>query len=489
MRLCSTISRAALWTLIAIPGVAAESTRAQGPGHGGFRKQAGQASPGKPELSSRRTFLRTAFRSTIESTIRRPITTYRLGRTISRRRGTALLEDNLPVQVPLALTFSSPPDPGSPAFEAHLDEIGLGNPIHGELSYHLGGAAFFSAFERELAAARQSVDIQVFIFDNDDVGVRCADLLRARAEQLPVRVLLDDMGSTFAHGRKPPSGLPAGFEQPPDISTYLLRENSKIALRETLNPWLLVDHTKLHIFDRRIAFIGGMNLGRESRHEWHDLMISVRGPILTALSRDFARTWRQSGPRGDLALFEKKTRPEIKTGPGVPLRILRTDAAEQRSDILLAMAQAIRGATRRIWIETPYFSADVIEHELEAAASRGVDVRVILPSRANHRIMDAGNFVTARNLMKAGVRVYLYPGMTHLKAMICDGWATVGSANLDTLSLRINRELNVSFCDPGLVGELARIVFEPDFQASRRLSPEERKLNFSRLIESVADQL
>ena len=103
--------------------------------------------------------------------------------------------------------------------------------------------------------------------------------------------------------------------------------------------------------------------------------------------------------------------------------------------------------------------------------------------------MDAGNFETARNLMKAGVRVYLDPGMTHLKAMICDGWATVGSANLDTLSLRINRELNVSFCDPGLVGELARIVFEPDFQASRRLSPEERKLNFSRLIESVADQL
>jgi len=269
----------------------------------------------------------------------------------------------------------------------------------------------------------------------------------------------------------------------------MLRDNSKLALRETLNPWLVTDHTKLHIFDSKTAFIGGMNIGRESRHEWHDLMVSVRGPVLAALTRDFERTWHRAGPGGDIALFKREAPLEVGDGPGVPLRILRTDATEQRSDILLAMSQAIRGATQRIWIEMPYFSADIIENELEAAAARGVDVRVILPALANHGIMNAGNFVTARHLLQAGAKVYHYPGMTHLKAMICDGWATLGSANLDTISLRINRELNVSFCDPELVDELAKLVFEADFQVSRLLTPGETNLNFAPLIESIADQL
>ena len=79
--------------------------------------------------------------------------------------------------------------------------------------------------------------------------------------------------------------------------------------------------------------------------------------------------------------------------------------------------------------------------------------------------------------------------MTHLKAMICDGWATVGSANLDTISLRINRELNLSFSDASLVDELASLVFEPDFRASRPLTIEDTKLNLAPLIESIADQL
>ena len=445
--------------------------------------------PGKSQTSLPRSFFKTAFRSTIGSFVRHPITTYRLGMATSHRRSATLLEDHLPALDPFALAHASPPPPGTGEFEGHLNKLGLPEPLPGELGYHLDGEAFFTAFEKELAAARESIDIQVYILDNDDVGVHCADLLRARAEEIPVRVIMDDLGSTMAHGRKPPSGLPDGFKSPGDIGNYLVKGNSKVQLRETSNPWLVTDHTKLHLFDRRTAFIGGMNLGRESRHEWHDLMVSLRGPILSALSDDYDSTWKCNGPLGDLALFARKQPLPDLEGPGIPLRILRTDVVHARSDILIAMRQAIRGAKSRIWIEMPYFSSDVIENELKSAASRGVDVRLILPDRANHEIMNAGNLVAARNLMKAGVRVYHYPGMTHLKAMICDGWATVGSANLDTISLRINRELNVSFNDPNLVNELAELVFEPDFQASRLLTPGETKLNLAPLIESIADQL
>ena len=333
------------------------------------------------------------------------------------------------------------------------------------------------------------MDSQVYIFDNDDVGVRCADLLRARAEKIPVRVIFDDLGSTMAHGKQPPSGLPQGFIQPADIGAYLIEENSNILLRETLNPWLITDHTKLHIFDRKVAFLGGMNLGRESRHEWHDLMVSVTGPVVDALSRDYDQTWRRNGPLGDFALFVKPQDIQFEKELGSPLRLLRTDVLTARNEIVLAMQQAIRGARTRVWIEMPYFSSDTIETELKAAASRGVDVRLILPERANHQIMDAGNSVTARNLLNAGVRVYHYPGMTHLKAMVCDGWATVGSANLDTISLHINRELNISFSDSTLVSELVDRVFEPDFQKSSPLTLKDIELKFAPLIESITDQL
>ncbi len=186
---------------VLILGFSTHGAGAEFPVSAGLTEQALQRLSGKNQALPKRTFLRTAFRSTIEASIRQPLTTYRLGKAICRQRGMALLEDNLPVRVSLAFVQGTPPRPGSAEFEARLDKLGLAAPLFGELSYHLDGGTFFNAFEKALATARQSIDVQVFIFDSDDVGLRCADLLRARAEEIPVRVILDDLGSTFAHGR------------------------------------------------------------------------------------------------------------------------------------------------------------------------------------------------------------------------------------------------------------------------------------------------
>lgn len=434
-----------------------------------------------------RAFLKTAFRSTIEAAVRQPITTFRLGRATYWHRGLAFVQDNVPL--PLSLPHRPPPSPGSPEFEQHLDRLGLPKAIPGELSYYVGGDSFFSEFEKQIASAKEAIDVQVFIFDNDDVSVHYADLLRRRAKVLPVRVLLDDLGSTFAHGRIPPGGLPDGFVQPKDIGKYLDLD-SPLQVRQSLNPWLVTDHTKLMIFDHEQAYLGGMNIGRESRRHWHDLMVGVRGPIVAHLNHDFDKAWEKNGPRGDWTLFEQSPAPaHDENAEGIPLRILRTDAVEGRAEVLHAMEQAIRGSNERIWIETPYFASDGIAKELQLAALRGVDVRVILPNRANHGIMDAGNVVTARYLIQAGAKVYHFPGMTHLKALVCDGWATVGSANLDTISLRINRELNLAYSDPKLVQGLVEKVFVPDLAASKLLTLEDTKLFLGPLIESIADQL
>jgi cardiolipin synthase len=103
--------------------------------------------------------------------------------------------------------------------------------------------------------------------------------------------------------------------------------------------------------------------------------------------------------------------------------------------------------------------------------------------------MDAGNLGTARGIIQAGGKVYRYPKMTHMKVMICDGWACVGSANLDTLSMRINRELNLSFSDPAAIRELEQQVFAPDFRASPRIRLEETSSAVAPLAEAIADQL
>jgi cardiolipin synthase len=352
------------------------------------------------------------------------------------------------------------------------------------------GPAFFHELDHQIAAARESINLQIFIFDNDDIGVRYANALKLRSTEIPVHVLFDDLGSTMAQQSAPKTLGPLGFAPPQNMSTYL-RKDSKTRARRTLNPWLVCDHTKLIVFDQQIALVGGMNIGREYYSEWHDLMIRVEGPIVQTLSRDFTRAWRKAGPWGDLALLSNPAifRHHESLSDGIPLRILRTDPTEGRYEILDATLLAIRGARKRIWIQNPYFGHDDLIVAVKAAARRGVDVRVIIPKGGDSSIMDAGNLSTAKNLMDAGAKVYMYPKMTHLKAILCDDWASVGSANFDTVSMRINRELNLAFPSATAVHALEKLVFLPDFQKSRKVLPKETEGLTIRIAETLGDQL
>lgn len=430
----------------------------------------------------------TAFRATVVAAFRQPVTTVKLGFVNLWHRPREVASGN----IPLDLNLQAVPGevPGTREFEEMLDRKHFPRAESGALTWWVDGAGFFPELERQIAAARSSIDVQVFIFDNDDIAVRYADILKRRSLEVPVRVLFDDLGSTFAHTSAPDTLGPRGFVPPADIHGYL-RTNSKVQVRRTLNPWLVCDHTKLLVFDQKTAILGGMNIGREYYSEWHDLMVRVEGPIVGSLAREFKRAWRKAGPAGDFALFGKsvilKSPPPLADG-GIPLRILRTDPAEGRHEILDAMLLAIVAARQRIWIQTPYFAHDDIALACESAARRGVDVRVILPSKGDSAIMQAGNSATARGLILAGAKVFLYPEMTHLKAMICDDWASVGSANLDTLSLRINRELNLAFSDRATVLDLERTIFQTDFRRSRKMLLSETGSAASAVAETLADQ-
>ena len=181
--------------------------------------------------------------------------------------------------------------------------------------------------------------------------------------------------------------------------------------------------------------------------------------------------------------------PPASVPGAVPLRVLRTDPAVGRYEIRKAMLLGIRAARKRIWIEDPYVSNDDLTEALEDAAKRGVDVRLIYPAKNDSKIMDIANRAFADKLVKAGGKAYAYPRMSHLKVMICDDWACVGSANLDTLSMRINRELNLAFRGSGPLNQLIDQVFRPDFAVSKRHSASDSSSPAAPLAEAVADQL
>jgi cardiolipin synthase len=354
----------------------------------------------------------------------------------------------------------------------------------------IDGDQFFPAFIEAVAAARKSVDVQTYIFDNDDYAVRLADLLKQRSIEIRVRVLFDEMGSLFASRTPPPSPMPAGFAPPSSIRDYL-EQGSRVEVRRTANPWLTIDHRKLIVVDGQRAFLGGMNLGREYRYDWHDLMVELRGPIVGRLEKDFRKTWAHAGWTGDLGYarvfwFAPERRPPEPPGC-IDLRPLYTATGER--GVLRAQLEAMRRARRYIYLENAYLSQDAILDALIKARRRGVDVRVIFPAKNDSGFMSASNLIMANLLVREGVRVFAYPGMSHVKAAIYDGWACLGSANFDKMSLRVGQELNLGFSDPAAVERLRVELFEVDFAKSREIT-EPLPVDWTDyVVEALANQL
>ncbi|WP_411826566.1 phospholipase D-like domain-containing protein [Luteolibacter sp. AS25] len=440
-----------------------------------------------PMMAGKR-FAETTFRGTVLAAVKQPVTTVRQGVAVAVYRPREVLIGNLPPDLLPEPALEN--TPGTPAFEKMLDDEGFPKAEYGTLKWLVDGDEFFPELDRQIANARKSIKIQLYIFDNDDIAVRYADKLKQRSQEVDVNLLWDDFGTASAHLSSPETQPKKGFEAPSSMMDYITKD-SDVEVRRTLNPWLVADHTKMLIFDDNTAIVGGMNMGREYYSEWHDLMVRVNGPIVGSMSGLFEKAWRTSGPFGDYASlwankkFSKPSRPE----GAIPMRILRTDAGSARQEILEASLLAIRGAKERILIVNPYFANDEIVLAVRGAAKRGVDVKVILAAEGDSAIMDIGNLATARVLIEAGAKLYRYPRMAHLKVMVCDNWATAGSANMDTLSMRINRELNISFSDKQEVETLVGKVFRPGIAKSRRMKLKDTDSAVAPVAEFVADQL
>jgi phosphatidylserine/phosphatidylglycerophosphate/cardiolipin synthase-like enzyme len=377
-----------------------------------------------------------------------------------------LREDNSPVPPP-----ANAPGMHLGEWEQWLDKHTNTPRERGTVRLLVDGASFYPLFERRLSEAQSSINVHVCIFDRDDVAVHMADLLKARSTNIEVKVIFDRINSRGAGKSLPATPMPAGFVPPREISAYL-RSGSEVQVRPMLNPFFTADHTKVYLIDGRYAYLGGMNLGREYRYEWHDLMAEVEGPIVASLQKQFNKKWAQGGILGDCALAAeglcgKNPRAAEPTADAIELRRLYTKTFDRQ--IRRAELASVKRACNRIYIENPYLFDNKMIVALTRARLRGVDVRVIMPSENDLAAGLASNLVTANYLLKHGVRVYFYPGMTHVKALLADGWVCFGSANFDALSLRLNREANLASSDREFSALFGREVFETDFAKSREL--------------------
>ncbi len=358
-------------------------------------------------------------------------------------------------------------------WEAWLDHYTGTRRQEGSLQLLLDGERFFPRLRQAIAAATNHIHLDVYIFDKDDVAVEFADQLKQRSSQVEVSVILDRMSSIAAGASPPATPLPEDFVPPASIYSYL-EQDSRVRVRPFLNPWFSSDHSKVYLIDGTHAWLGGMNLGREYRYEWHDLMVELTGPVVTTLENEFRRNWAHAGPWGDLgyaATAVSKSKPATAPSPPdhwMQVRLLPTQTGWK--PFSTAVQGSFRKAEKYIYIENPYLFDKRVLAGLVWARKRGVEVRVILPRVNDFKAGGRVNLITANYLLEHGVRVYFYPGMTHVKALLVDDWACLGSANLNHLSLRLCQEHNIATSDPAFAARLKRDLFEEDFARSFELT-------------------
>ncbi|MCC9598818.1 cardiolipin synthase ClsB [Rubrivivax sp. JA1055] len=346
-----------------------------------------------------------------------------------------------------------------------------------------GGDELFPRMVEAIDAARHEVWLATYIFHSDDAARAVAAALSAAAGRgVEVHVVVDGFGS---------------LQTMATLREWLLPGGVRLEVFRPLDRWwawlqpgqLRRLHQKLCVVDADIAYVGGINL-IDDRHDLHhgwgdaprlDYAVELRGPIARQV-RDTARAmwarahlghfWgeelralaRSSAPveRTVQLLRQLRARPQPVPGDdgGEPVRaaFVVRDNLRQRRAIERSYVEAIRGARERVDIAVPYFyPGQTFRRALRRAAARGVRVRLLLQGKIDYRIAALAARALYDELRAHGVRIYEYtPAFLHAKvAVVDDDWATVGSSNIDPLSLLLNLEANVVVRDPLFARALA----------------------------------
>jgi cardiolipin synthase len=335
-----------------------------------------------------------------------------------------------------------------------------------EITQLVDGGETFPAMLRAIAGAKRSVCLETYILVEDRTGMRFAATLLERASAgVKVRLMYDAFG---------------GFGVSDEFVDALTSGGVEVVQFHPIAPWRRRfslsrrNHRKILVVDDEIGFTGGLNISddyaaaEDGGKGWRDTHCELRGPIVADLARSFRRTWLYAGGAPYAAPPPAET---IARTAGTSLaRLLENTQRRRRRRIRRAYIAAINAAAHRVLIENAYFLPDrAVRSALRRAVGRGVDVQVIVPGSSDVRLIELAGLMLFRRLARAGVTILRWRGvMLHAKTAVIDAiWSTIGSYNLDNISLVYNLEDTVEVLDPEHGAAMVR-QFETDLANTDR---------------------
>jgi cardiolipin synthase len=345
------------------------------------------------------------------------------------------------------------------------------------------GPATYQAMYAAILAARDHINMETYVLEDDEVGQRFAQALIAKQQQGVQVNLIRDSAGTF--------GTPVAFFKGLADSGIKVLEFNPINPLAARKVWELNqrDHRKLLIVDGRTAFMGGINIssvyssgsfsrGSRARLDgnpgWRDTDLQLQGPVVAELQKLFLATWESQ--KGE-PLAAKNYFPRPESAGRQVVRAIGSSPEEPYSLIYATLLSAIGSAETSVHLTNAYFAPDPqLLAALKAAAARGVDVTLILPSKTDSWLVFHAGRRYYEQLLRAGVKIYERRGaILHSKTALIDGvWATVGSTNLDWRSFLHNHELNAVVLGAEF-GSQVQAMFVKDLAASDAITLEQWK--------------
>lgn len=317
------------------------------------------------------------------------------------------------------------------------------------------GDEFFADILKSIDGARSKIDLESYIFEADALGERVAErLLLAAGRGVQVRIIVDAIGSPTWRmryaGRLAAAGVQFKIYHENSFGRFLSRDD--VRKRRTIS-WLLKrlnqrNHRKVVLIDDAFAWLGSMNVSavhlRSERGEsaWRDSGVRVTGSGVAILQQSFDYIWAERRERRKMRrVLNAAARPERTCVRVNITRALRRAVYED-------LQSKLEGAKTRIWVRSAYFVPHgAVLRALRRGAKRGLDVRVLVPSRSDVVFMPWVAIALYRNLLRSGVRIFEYqPSMLHAKNLVIDNWMTVGSSNLNHRSLFHDLESDAVLC-------------------------------------------
>ena len=333
------------------------------------------------------------------------------------------------------------------------------------------GKDFFRSLMKDIKAAKYSIDIEFYIIKPDFIGQRLLKLLTDKAKEgVQVRLLIDALGSRRISDRKLKDFIDAGGKV-----EYFFKPKFKY-LNFDLN---YRNHRKVVVIDNKYGYIGGFNIAKEylgfkkKFGYWRDTHLRIVGNSVQDLKAIFLMDW--SVERGEKPDFDEIDFYSENTKSDIAVQIVMSGPDSVKEQIKRSMMRMITLAGEKIYLQTPYFVPDrAMLESLKMAAQSGVDVKIMIPCMPDHPFVYWANYSYCGELIKSGARVFRYEnGFLHAKTLVVDGEvSTVGSANFDVRSFRLNFEANAFVYDKEFATKMEK-TFEDDMKLSTEVTLED----------------